>query len=227
MSRLGLRFAVFGFCLLTLATRLLLTFWWQPLTLDLQIAAGFLLYAAGAVVTAAVPLGGYYLMVRKYRPPSTFSSRDGRFVAPSSPVLLGQWSVLVVFIAGGMVSAGSGLRLVALVMAGAALAFAILLPFLPRPSVELSPDGVLIQRFRSRSLIAWALLPPGGPLPPAPKSRTLWLYAAGPVRYVRHDIPLSVDVDRTFLANSIRYYVEHPAARAVIGTEAELTRLLS
>ncbi|MEV6965875.1 hypothetical protein AB0M47_12245 [Hamadaea sp. NPDC051192] len=78
---------------------------------------------------------------------------------------------------------------------------------------------------RSQSTIPWTLLAPGGPLPPAKRARQIWLYVAGPVRYTRYQVPLSVDVEPAFLAYAIRHYVDHPAARAAIGTDAELERL--
>ncbi|NUO58567.1 MAG: hypothetical protein HOV71_12065 [Hamadaea sp.] len=246
MSRQGLRVAAVGFGLLAFVLRLLVTFWWQPVTwrvgdsAGLRFAAVYALYGLGMVVALLVPFGGYLVLVwRQRRPPTTFSLRDGRFVVRSSPFLFGVWSILLFYFAGGMIPTERvpneyamrpytdplPMFLVAATLVAAMIAVGVALPFLSRPRVELAVAGVLIQRFRSQSVLAWTLLAPGGPVPPARRSHQIWLFVAGQVRYTRYAIPLSVDVEPTFLANAIRHYVDHPAERAAIGTEAELDRL--
>ncbi|MEV6965874.1 hypothetical protein AB0M47_12240 [Hamadaea sp. NPDC051192] len=106
MSRDRLRLAAVSLGLLAFALRIVVAFWWQPLTWSLDsLALGIGLYAVGMITAAVLPFGGYWLLTRRYRLPRAFPVQDGRFVARSNPILFGLWSILLLYFAGGMVPA--------------------------------------------------------------------------------------------------------------------------
>jgi hypothetical protein len=104
---------------------------------------------------------------------------------------------------------------------------------------ELTPQGVLWRTPLLRRLVPWDALAPGGPQRPAPGARLLTLpvgrpdlvtqrgWAAGHGTREAPALPLQVDVDGRFLADAIRWYVDHPADRAMIGSTAEHERLVA
>jgi hypothetical protein len=104
----------------------------------------------------------------------------------------------------------------------------------------LTPEGILWRDELLHRFIPWPALALGGPSHPRPDEKDLRLVVArpelvtrpgfqlvamGPIRYPH--INLMVDVRPDFLADAIRWYVEHPEDRAAIGTVAEHDRLVA
>lgn len=98
-------------------------------------------------------------------------------------------------------------------------------------AVELRPDGVYQRDFTGSLTVPWEALAPGRPSRPAVKAATLALTYAQPDLVRRRGIlplgrRLRVDnVHPWFIADTIRYYVDHPQHRAAIGEPAEYQRL--
>jgi len=97
--------------------------------------------------------------------------------------------------------------------------------------VQLSPDGVRGWNGIGSLTVPWEALAPGHPLRPKAKAPTLALTYARPELIRRHGVfgrrKLRIDqVDAWFVADAIRYYVEHPGRRLAIGTPAEYRCLL-
>lgn len=99
-------------------------------------------------------------------------------------------------------------------------------------AVELRRDGVYQRDFTGSLTVPWEALAPGRPSRPAVKASTLALTYAHPDLVRRRGIlPLArrlrIDnVHPCFIADTIRYYVDHPQHRAAIGEPAEYQRLL-
>lgn len=100
--------------------------------------------------------------------------------------------------------------------AGAVAVFAI-----GRGHVDLTREGIGWGRGPFRRAVGWDELAPGGPLRAHPGERKLRLETRGGAR----SISTQVDVNPWFLADAIRWYVEHPEHRGGIGTQAEHDRL--
>lgn len=96
------------------------------------------------------------------------------------------------------------------------------------PRCALTPYGLVLRGMRTRT-VPWSLLLPGGPLRPRPREGSLTLLVRGPEPYAgtrRHAVPLRwLFIDPSFLADAIRWYVDHPEDRVRIGTAAEHERL--
>ncbi|MFF4893334.1 hypothetical protein [Micromonospora chersina] len=99
-------------------------------------------------------------------------------------------------------------------------------------AVELRPDGVHQRDVTGSLTVPWEALTPGRPSRPAARAATLALTYAQPDLVRRRGIlrlgrRLRVDnVHPWFIADTIRYYVDHPQHRAAIGEPAEYQRLL-
>ena len=105
--------------------------------------------------------------------------------------------------------------------------------------VELVASGVRLRGLAGTRLVPWDALTPDGPSPPPRSANRLWLVAARPELVTdrgwviefgprqRPAIPLQVDMSTVFLADAIRWYVEHPDDRASIGTRVAHDRLLA
>lgn len=88
----------------------------------------------------------------------------------------------------------------------------------------LTPAGLRVPTFLGSRALAWTALAPGGPVRPRSNREGIW------VRFHHRPYELrffSQLVHQSFVADVIRYYVEHPEQRAEIGTAAEHDRLLS
>ena len=242
MSRRGLQISALllglaGFCL-----RLLLIFWWQPLTWDWDGPMAFLIgFLAGLGVGIAIPLAAWCLLFwlswRKVRP-GVVEARPGRFIVPNSPAYGGTQFVAWLFIAASMipterVPGRDTMRIYAdpalLIASGVTLAIFLTIAgallFWPKPRIELTSAGLEFHHFLSRQYLRWEELAPGGP--PAPgRFHRLAVLASGPRGWVQTKVPAMVLADRTFVAALIRHYVEHPEHRAAIGTAAEHARLV-
>ncbi|TQS46859.1 hypothetical protein [Cryptosporangium phraense] len=126
------------------------------------------------------------------------------------------------------------------VLAVVLLAVATWLTLFRRPFVTLSSDGLAIRWASgltqgSIHTLSWDALAPGGPPPPSGKNRGIWLllnrprwpvatplspFPPVPAEYERFWIAeRRIFIDPVFLAHAIRYYGEHPNARAGIGTQ--------
>ncbi|SCF19895.1 hypothetical protein GA0074695_4264 [Micromonospora viridifaciens] len=99
-------------------------------------------------------------------------------------------------------------------------------------SVELRPDGVYQRDVTGSLMVPWEALAPGRPFQPAVGAATLALAYAQPELVRRRGIlplgrrRLRIDnVHPWFLADAIRYYVDHPQHRTAIGEPAEHQRL--
>ncbi|MEU0156137.1 hypothetical protein [Micromonospora fulviviridis] len=98
-------------------------------------------------------------------------------------------------------------------------------------AVELRPDGVYQRDFTGSLTVPWEALAPGRPSRPAVKAFTLALtYAQSDLVHRRGILPLGrrLRIDNVhpwFIADTIRYYVDHPQHRAAIGEPAEYQRL--
>jgi hypothetical protein len=106
-------------------------------------------------------------------------------------------------------------------------------------TVALTPDGVRWRGPLFRRLVPWQALATGGPPHPGPRATKLELVVTQPdlviqrgwaARFGRRRQPalaLQVAVHPGFLADAIRWYVEHPADRVAIGTQTEHDRLVA
>lgn len=90
-----------------------------------------------------------------------------------------------------------------------------------RSYVHLTPEGISWGSWPFQRRVGWDELAPGGPLRAHPGARKLRLET----RHGRRSISTQVDVNPWFLADAIRWYVEHPEHRAGIGTQSEHDRL--
>ena len=81
-------------------------------------------------------------------------------------------------------------------------------------------------QFWLQSLVRWEELRPGQPTSP-PSAGSLTLFRDRPGRAGRVMLGLSqIQVHTAFLADAIRFYVDHPERRAAIGTQAEYDHLM-
>ncbi|OKI84558.1 hypothetical protein [Micromonospora sp. CB01531] len=99
-------------------------------------------------------------------------------------------------------------------------------------SIELRPEGVCQRDVTGSLMVPWEALAPGRPFQPAVGAATLALTYAQPDLVRRRGIlplgrrRLRIDnVHPWFIADAIRYYVDHPQHRAAIGEPSEYQRL--
>ncbi|MFG2054388.1 hypothetical protein ACGFI9_10165 [Micromonospora sp. NPDC048930] len=209
---------------------------------------GVLAAVTALAVSAAVPVGLYHLTVLSSvprRPASLrLDDRHGGFVVPAAPHFIGDFAIIVLWVAGGSllterVPGGDGIRLAefdfaaltSALLVGLLFVVAVVLVLSDRPRVALDPDGLTVQLTTTRQRVSWDELAPGGPPPPAGRRANdlILQRAVAPGRRLRPvRIPVgSFQVDSAFFANVIRDYVEQPDERRHIGSEAGLARLHS
>jgi len=95
-----------------------------------------------------------------------------------------------------------------------------------RPRLELTPDGVYLGNPFWRRAVRWDELVPGLPLR-QPDQDALTLTTVRPGRPAMRLTLNYIRVHTWFLADAIRYYVDHPDRRAEIGTQAGYDRLMT
>lgn len=218
-----------------IALTLVLTIGWQAVAdnvPDRPVPIGILMDLAMFAAAMTLLL---LLVLRPSGERTTFDISAGAFTTSSR-----QWlgfHLFWVMLAGVLVGPGPGETWaelspldigvdipIALVAVGGAL-----LSWCDLPRLELRPDGVRVRRLRSMTT-PWAALRRGNPLRPRRNEQQLALpldrpdlvpplFAKNPL------IPLGWDADPWFVADTIRWYVDHPQDRAAIGTEAELESL--
>jgi hypothetical protein len=106
-------------------------------------------------------------------------------------------------------------------------------------TTDLTAEGITCSTPLFRRFVPWQALAPGGPSHPQPGATWLELavmrpelvkqrgWAAGSGPKERPRMSLSVAMEPRFLADAIRWYTEHPADRATIGTATEHDRLVA
>jgi hypothetical protein len=238
MSPTALRWSAVPLGLLAFVLRVAMPLWLEPITWRFSFGPR-LLMMAGALLTAVLVPFGVFLLLNKAdrRRPATFTSEDGAFTVPPSPVYAGSQFMMWMVLSGNMVMTervpnGDTMRLAQLGIAshassvvGVGLFWAVGFAFLlvQRPQLRLDRTGLTIRRFRRTTRLAWDDLRPGGPPPPAKRrQRQLRVYLVGPPVVDRYppseDIPIGwLHIDPAFLADRIRHYVEHPEDRPAIG----------
>jgi hypothetical protein len=198
-------------------------------------------------------VAGYVIAAKAMVGPAGFRVREGvAFVIPQSRndayLVSGQISI-VAFLSGMqmMRSADTGRSVVAEVFSTVVLVLLVLLVPLAaatlaaaiqgRPSVLFTPRALIVlDSFGSRT-IPWEALGPGTPQRPHPLLalkltivRPELVASRGLVMRNSSGTPLALSrlgVHPWFIADAIRFYVDHPDRRAAIGTSAEHERLLS
>lgn len=227
MTPTALRWTTLLLGVLGFAMRVATTVWIHPLTWDMSGSARFLVLTAPLVAAIAILFGLFFVLSRgRRKPPAAFTPGDGRLTAQPSPYYAGTQSILIMYLAGGLlptVSDGANVRLaedaslwvVALIIMGAFVAVAMAFLWLPRPQLHLDPEGLTIQRVFGSTRLSWDEIAPRDPVPSSRRHLRIYLKSqpvAGP------SIPVGwLDVDRDFLIKAIRHYAEHPEDRATIG----------
>ncbi|MFD6565196.1 hypothetical protein [Micromonospora profundi] len=246
MSPRVARLLIWPFAVAALALRICTELWFKPVTWRIEPSGlAFLAWVAAQAACFLLLAGGHALLTRRVRQrPATWEIAAGAesFVAPASPRWLGPWAILVGWLAAGAVFTERvpGEDRVRLAEIPGALALSIAVPaivlaviaavlLLDRPRLILDRTGISKQGLVRRTVIRWDQLLPGGPRPPARRTANLTLLRQ-PTTPGRSPVPFSLPVgslhvDPTFLADTIRHYVEHPEHRSAIGTEHELDRL--
>ncbi|BBH68758.1 hypothetical protein ACTI_54430 [Actinoplanes sp. OR16] len=250
-TRIAVLFAA-PFAMLAFVLRVGEKLWLEPFTWNTPSALLGLLAFLGLVGgSAAVPVGGYWLLTQSARRrPKTWHLAAGkrRFTAPVSPYGPGPWAIVAGWLAGGTVPiervpnqdhmriAQLGVRTSILIVTAAAIMIIALLCLVllaapSAPILSLDSEGMTLRGLWRQTRLRWHELVPGGPPRPSTNNpAVLVLYqqkagpAAGPPRRRRLDAR-RLHVDTTFLADTIRCYVDNPHRRAGIGTAEELTAL--
>jgi hypothetical protein len=245
MSPTAVRLSAIPLGLLAFASRLVMTFWVQPLGWHFDFGTEMLIILSGTVVSVGLIFGVFALLGAGGRlRPARFTLGEAGFVVPASPAYGGSMAIMLMFFSGGFVMServpnGDSMRLArfgfamaaSVVMVGLFWIAALAFLFMRRPRVYLDADGLTIRRVWRATRIAWDWLAPGGPPPPRGRwPRDLRVHLNGPLLWGQFPpsevIPVGqLCVDPAFLAATIRHYVEHPEARAAIGTVEELARL--
>ena len=209
-----------------------LNLWWQPVTWRFSGVVELLLILAAMLVAVGIPFGIFALLSRRYQRPAEFAADERGLIVSSSPVFAGTQAILWMFLGAGLIATervpnGDSMRLadfgftslISSILAGVFVAGAVAFLVVRRPQLVLDSEGLTIRRLRSRPRLAWDDLAPGGPLPPEKKTqRHLQLYRKPPPNYPNYvpadAIPIGwLDIDPTYLAATIRRYVEHPEDR--------------
>ncbi|MER6595833.1 PH domain-containing protein [Micromonospora purpureochromogenes] len=209
-------------------------------------AVGLLVLAAALAGSIVAPVAGYLLLTRAVRRrPATFRvDPAGRcFTAPAAPAWAGPWSIIVAWLAGGVLLTervpgedkvrfvASGDALVWNVLAVVAvLVFVVLVLLDDRPRLTLDEAGITVRGLVRGRTVRWDRLFPGGPPAPAGKAFATLVLSEQPSTPAGRPVSRSLavgtaHVDAVFLAGSVRHYVEHPEPRSAIGTAPELDRL--
>jgi hypothetical protein len=242
VSTIALRCAFFALGLAAFAARLVLDGPVRLHTWDMDPSRGTLVEVGSLIGVVGVLFGGFYLVLWAFgglRPPARFARRAGQLVVPPSPSFGGAqiivWMIFSAIVIQPTVTFEEDTPrlayavtwqqvLVVLMFWAVGLAFLLV----PRPKLVLDAHGVTLQRVPRTVRVSWDELRPGGPLPPkGRRPRELTLELTGEPVFGDYSptesLPLyRLHIDPTYLANTIRYYVEHPEARAGIGA-AELS----
>ncbi|MET8369877.1 hypothetical protein [Micromonospora profundi] len=246
MSPRVARLLIWPFAVAALALRICTELWFKPVTWRIEPSGlAFVVWAATQAACILLPAAAHALLTRRVRQrPATWEIAAGTesFVATASPRWLSHWAILVGWLAGGAVLTERvpGADRVRLAEIPGALALSIAVPavvlaamaavlLLDRPRLILDREGITKQWLARRAFVRWDRLLPGGPPPPARRTANLTLMQQ-PATPGRPPVPFSLPmgplhVDPTFLAETIRHYVEHPEHRSAIGTQHELDRV--
>ncbi|MEV8506130.1 hypothetical protein AB0368_15040 [Actinoplanes sp. NPDC051475] len=250
-TRVAVLFAA-PFVVLAFVLRLGERLWLEPFTWNTPSALLGLLVFLGLVVgSAAVPVGGYWLLTQSARRrPKTWHLDAGkrRFTAPVSPYGPGPWAIVAGWLAGGTVPtervpnqdhmriARLDVTTSILIVTAAAIIIITLLCLIllaapSAPVLSLDSDGMTLRGLWRRTRLRWDELAPGGPPRPSKDNpAVLVLYQQTPLPAGRPPRRRRLDarrlhIDTAFLADTIRCYVDNPDRRAGIGTAEELTAL--
>jgi hypothetical protein len=199
------------------------------------------LMAVATMASFVVPFGTYVVSTR--RRPASLRCEPGRFVAPTSParssapfLIMALW-LSGCALGGGINEIGSEFGDPAFFfwLAGIIAALAFLPLIVNRPTMSLTPGGVVLERFLSRPLVVeWDEVAPGQPPDPTrrnPRETVVGLRATqtlGPLGDFGTSIVLPtglLHVEPRFIVAAIRHYAEDPTHRGEIGTEAEHDRM--
>ncbi|NYF54438.1 PH domain-containing protein [Micromonospora purpureochromogenes] len=241
------RLLALPFALAAIALRLGIEFWLKPLTWRMGIdAVSLLVFVAGTAGSILLPVAGYRLFTRAVRRrPATFRVEPAgrRFTAPTAPAWAGPWSIIVAWLAGGLLLTErvpgedrvrffeTGAALVWNVLAVVAVLVFVALALLDgRPRLTLDEAGITVRGLVRRRTVRWDRLLPGGPPAPARKAAATLVLSEQPSTPAGRPVPRSLAVGRAhvdvvFLAGSVRHYVAHPERRSAIGTAPELASL--
>ncbi|WP_344615927.1 PH domain-containing protein [Dactylosporangium salmoneum] len=216
----------------------------QPLLWRIEpVAVGFSIGVLVLIAVCAGPPVWYVWVTRALRRrPATFGlAPDGAaFVVAESVVPRGLTGILLMFGAGSMllterVPDTDRVRLAqlgwattaSLAVAVALAVIALVVIWLPGPSLVLTPDGISVRYPLRRRELRWDELLPGGP-PPVSRWYLTLMYRSPDGRPKRLNVAVfSFDVDPVFLATVVRHYNERPEDRGGVGTPGELERLES
>ncbi|MEU5905441.1 hypothetical protein ABZ780_13825 [Micromonospora sp. NPDC047467] len=246
MSPRVARLLIWPFAVTALALRVCAELWFKPVTWRIDPSGvAFLVWAAVQAACLLVPWAGHALLTRRVRQwPATWEVAAGaeKFVASASPRWLGPWVILIGWLAGGAVLTERvpgadrvrlaeipGVLAVSIAVPAVVLAAMAAVLLLDRPRLILDRDGITKQGLARRAFVRWDRLLPGGPPSPARRTVNLTLMQQ-PATPGRPPVPFSLPmaplhIDPTFLAETIRHYVEHPEHRSAIGTQDELDRV--
>ncbi|SCF00453.1 PH domain-containing protein [Micromonospora purpureochromogenes] len=241
------RLLALPFALAATLLRIGVEFWLKPFAWRLESGAvSSLVWAAGTAGSILAPAAGYLLLTRAVRRrPATFRvDPAGRhFTAPAAPAWAGPWSIIVSWLAGGLLLTErvpgedrvrffeSGDALVWNVLAVlAVLVFVVLVLLDARPRLTLDETGITVRGLVRRRTVRWDRLLPGGPPAPAGKAAGTLVLSEQPSTPAGRPVSRSLavgraHVDGAFLAGSVRHYVAHPERRSAIGTAPELASL--
>jgi hypothetical protein len=229
MSPVAIRWLALPLGLFAFAGRAAHTFWSESLYRSLDVRGSMLVTAGAFLVSLGIP-ALILILLTGWRPPARLQQDASAVFVPQSPLVGGSWAILAMWIGGGALvfdwdpEEGSG-RMIdwrfSAVAIGLFWTIAVVLVLVDRPRLEFDADGRTIRRLRTVNRIAWDRLAPGGPQPPRKGERQIRLYLTDPPLLGTY--PPSVDVpvhwlyiDPTFLAETIRRYVEHPEERAAL-----------
>ncbi|GAA1813170.1 hypothetical protein GCM10009682_37940 [Luedemannella flava] len=234
MSPTAIRWAAVPLGLLAFGLRVLAETWWSEVAFRSFDRSYYLLATlSGLLAAGAVPFGILLVLTRGDRRPAAFERRPGRLVAPTSPVFASGMAIMIMYLSAGLVNHGTvgrgdDRRVVVdldhwtTVAVGVCWLFAVGFLLLRRPVAVLDAHGVTVKRLWTVNVLAWHDLLPGGPASPTrrrPASLRVYRNAAPvPGPYLPSvDIPVSLlHIDAAYLADTIRYHVDHPDERATI-----------
>ncbi|MEU5791112.1 PH domain-containing protein [Micromonospora purpureochromogenes] len=241
------RLLALPFALAAILLRIGVEFWLKPLTWRMGIdAVSLLVFLAGTAGSVLAPVAGYLLLTRAVRGrPATFrvDPAGRRFTAPAAPAWAGPWSIIVTWLAGGLllterVPGEYGVRFLEsgdalvwnMVAVVAVLVVVVLVLLDDRPRLTLDETGITVRGLARGRTVRWDRLLPGGPPAPAGKAFATLDLSEQPRMPAGRPVPRSLavgpaHVDAVFLAGSVRHYVAHPERRSAIGTAAELASL--
>jgi hypothetical protein len=187
------------------------------------VPAEFVVYPIMLVVLG-LPFGLFVLLIGVgRRRPTSFTRRKGRLLVAGSPLLGGTQSIFWMMAPASVVQVDMHVSWGNVAEIASVWAVAIAFLFLSRPTLSLDAQGLTLKRVRTVRL-SWDDLAPGGPPPPTGRNpHYLTLFLNRPPeegqRVPSETLPVGwLHIDPTFLADTIHDYVDHPEARAAIGS---------